>query len=85
MPVVKIRAHRQITIPKTLFDELDLQEGDFMEVSRKKDQIVVKRKKSIDAEDRLTPEEEKLVAQGFSDLQRGDYETWEQLKHDMDL
>ena len=85
MPIVKIRTNRQITIPKILFDELDLQEGDFMEVSRKKNQLVVKRKKLVDAEDTLTPEEEKLVAKGFSNLQRGKYETWEQLKHDLDL
>jgi len=30
MAVVKIRTNRQITIPKRIFDELGLREGDFV-------------------------------------------------------
>jgi AbrB family looped-hinge helix DNA binding protein len=85
MPVVKIRTNRQITIPKRIFDELGLKEGDYMEVTRAKDKVVVKPKRLVDPEDTLSPEEEKLVERGFEELKRGQYVTWEQLKHDLDL
>jgi AbrB family looped-hinge helix DNA binding protein len=85
MPVVKIRTNRQVTIPKLIFDELGLEEGEFVEVTRKSDHIVIKPKKLVDPEDTLTPEEEKLVERGFEQLKRGDYATWEELKHELDL
>ena len=33
MPIVKIRTNRQVTVPKAIFDDLGLKEGDFVEVS----------------------------------------------------
>ena len=48
MPVVKIRPNRQITIPKHIFEELGLKEGEFVEVARIKDTVVVKPKKLVD-------------------------------------
>lgn len=85
MPVVKIRTNRQITIPKSIFDDLGLKEGDFVEVTRNKDEVVVKPKRLVDRDDSLTPEEEKIVAKGFEQLRRGEYMAWEKLKHELGL
>lgn len=85
MPIVKVRTNRQVTIPKVIFDELGLQEGEFVEVKRVKDRIVIRPKKLIDPDDTLTPEEEKLVEKGFEQLRRGEYVTWEELKRELDL
>jgi AbrB family looped-hinge helix DNA binding protein len=85
MPVVKIRTNRQVTIPKLIFDELGLKEGEFVEVTRRKDYIIIKPKRLVDPEDTLTPEEEELVEKGFEQLKRGDYVTWEELKNELDL
>jgi AbrB family looped-hinge helix DNA binding protein len=85
MPVVKIRTNRQVTVPKLIFDELGLKEGDFVEVSRKGEDIVIKPKRLVDVEDTLSPEEEKLVDQGFKQLKRGEFVLWKELKNELDL
>lgn len=85
MPVVKVRTNRQVTIPKVIFDALGLKEGDFVEVTLKKNHIVIAPKRLVDPEDTLTPEEEKIVDKGFAQLKRGEYVTWEELKHELDL
>ena len=85
MPVVKIRTNRQVTVPKAIFDELGLKEGDFVEVSVEGANIVIKPKRLVDLEDTLSPEEEKLVDKGFKQLKQGEYVSWEELKHELGL
>jgi len=85
MRIVKIRTNRQVTVPKVIFDELGLKEGDFVEVSRKGEDIVIKPKRLVDVEDTLSPEEEKFVEQGFRELKRGESVLWRELKNELDL
>jgi len=85
MSIVKIRTNRQVTVPKVIFDELGLKEGDFVEVSRKGENIVIKPKRLVDVEDTLSPEEEKLVDQGFKQLKRGESVLWKELKDELGL
>ena len=40
MELVKITRNRQVTIPKKLFDQLELDEGDYLEVTRDGNEIV---------------------------------------------
>ena len=84
MPIVKVRANRQVTIPKLIFDELGLKEGDFVEVILQENQIIITPKRLVDLEETLTPEEEKIVEKGFAQLKRGEYVTWEELKDELD-
>ncbi|MFQ5870395.1 MAG: AbrB/MazE/SpoVT family DNA-binding domain-containing protein [Candidatus Zixiibacteriota bacterium] len=58
MPLVKITRSRQVTIPKELFEGLDLQQGDYIEVTREGDQLILRPKTVVDrqraqAKDRL--------------------------------
>ena len=85
MPIVKIRTNRQVTVPKAIFDDLGLQEGDFGEVSLQGTNIVIKPKRLVDMEESLSPEEEKLVEIGFEQLKNGEYVAWDDLKHELDL
>ncbi len=87
MPIVKVRTNRQVTIPKKIFDELGLKEGDFVDVKRAKRSIVIKPKKLVDADawDTLTPEEEEEVEEGFEQIERGEYVTWKDLKKELRL
>lgn len=85
MPTVKIRSNRQVTIPKSILEDLGLQEGDCFEITHTKKHIMLKPQKSPDLEDTLTPEEEKLVKKGFDQLKRGDYVDWEELKNELGL
>lgn len=49
MAVSKIGQRRQVTIPKDLFVELGLKEGDFIEVVPLNDGIFIKPKKLVDS------------------------------------
>jgi len=85
MAIVKIRTNRQVTVPKAIFDELGLKEGDFVEVSLHGTDIVIKPKRLVDVEESLSPEEEKLVEKGFQQLKRGEVVAWKELKHELGL
>jgi AbrB family looped-hinge helix DNA binding protein len=51
MLLTKIGERRQVHIPKTIFEEMHLQPGEFMEVFRQSDdEIVLKKKKIVDME-----------------------------------
>ncbi len=85
MPVVRIRTNRQVTIPKKVFDDLGLREGDFVEVTRSENAVLIKPKKLVDPEDALTPEEKKIVEKGFDELKRGKSVPWSKVKHGLGL
>ena len=84
MAVSKLGQRRQGVVPKEICEELGLAEGDFVEVSSNKGAAVVRPKKLVDADDILTPEEEKLVRRGEAQLRRGQSISLEQLEHDLD-
>lgn len=83
MSIVKIRTNRQITIPKRIFDELGLREGDFIQIAIEGSRIVLVPKRLVDLDECLSPEEEKLVAQGFEELKRGQFVTWNDLRDEL--
>ncbi|KKU82517.1 MAG: hypothetical protein UY09_C0012G0021 [Parcubacteria group bacterium GW2011_GWA2_47_8] len=60
-PVVKIRTNRQVTIPKIIFEELGLNEGDFVEVTILNDAALIKPKKLVDRD----------LSEALSDLKAG--------------
>jgi len=49
MTILRIGQRRQIIIPKDIFQQMHLKEGDFVEITRQSDdEIVLKRKKLVD-------------------------------------
>jgi AbrB family looped-hinge helix DNA binding protein len=85
MPISKLGQRRQVVIPKEICDELRLQEGDFVEVTSAEGQVVITPKKLVDADDVLTPEEEKLVRKGEAQLKKGEHVVWDDVKKQLDL
>ena len=83
MPTVKIRTNRQVTVPKVIFDDLGLKEGDYVDVSRQGSEIVIRPKRLVDLDDTLSPEEEKLVEKGFRELRQGKSVAWSALKDEL--
>src|SRR6267378_5100326 len=83
MPIGKIGQRRQVVIPKEIFDALGLHTGDFVEVTRIKQTVVIKPKKLVDADDVLTPEEEAIVRKGERQLRQGKSKPWSQIKHEL--
>jgi AbrB family looped-hinge helix DNA binding protein len=85
MPISKLGQRRQVVIPKEICDALGLHEGDFVEVTSTKGQVIIKPKKLVDADDVLTPEEEKLVRKGEAQLKKGEHVAWDDVKKQLDL
>jgi len=85
MPISKLGQRRQVVIPKDICDELGLQEGDFVEVSLVEGLVIIKPKKLVDANDVLTPEEEKVVRKGEAQLKKGEHVLWDDVKKQLNL
>ena len=83
MPTVKIRTNRQVTVPKVIFDDLGLKEGDYVDVILQGSDIVIRPKRLVDLDDTLSPEEEQLVEKGFRELRQGKSVAWSALKDEM--
>jgi len=83
VPTVKIRTNRQVTVPKVIFDDLGLKEGDYVDVSLQGSDIVIRPKRLVDLDDTLSPEEEQLVEQGFRELRQGKSVAWNELKDEL--
>jgi hypothetical protein len=47
--------------------------------------VVITPKKLVDADDVLTPEEEKLVRKGEAQLKKGEHVVWDDVKKQLDL
>lgn len=42
MPLIKVRRHHQITLPKSIREKLDISEGDYLEMNEQNGQIVLR-------------------------------------------
>jgi len=76
----KIKMNRQVTIPKDIFDDLEWNEGDFVQIKRAKNGVFIAPKKLVDPDDILTPEDEAAIREGEAQLRRGEYVLWEDVK-----
>ena len=85
MPISKLGQRRQVVIPKEICDELGLHEGDFVEVTSTEGLVIIKPKKLVDADDVLTPEDEKLVRKGEAQLKKGKHVLWDDVKTQLNL
>jgi len=50
MSVVKVLRHGQMTLPKTLREELDIKEGDILEIELEKSHLILKTNVLVDKE-----------------------------------
>jgi AbrB family looped-hinge helix DNA binding protein len=90
--VLRLGQRRQVAIPKIICDELGLRRGDFVEVTRSSDHVVIKPKKLVGLaptknplEVSLTLDEEKAVARGFKQLKRGEHVKWDELRNELGM
>ena len=65
MPVVKVMKHRQVAIPKELFEQLELEVGDYLEAKIEKGKLVYVPKEIID---RKTAQ---AIGEAFEDIKAG--------------
>ena len=74
MPLIKVKKHFQITLPSNLRRNLKMAEGDFLEVERHDNELVLKPVKVVhpDQEYFYAEEWQKGEAQADKDIAQGD-------------
>ena len=68
--VSRIGQRRQVVIPKALFDALQLQEGDFVEMTVERGHVAMRPKRLVDVSEVLSKGETVKVRQGEAQLKR---------------
>jgi AbrB family looped-hinge helix DNA binding protein len=80
----RIGPKRQVVIPKAVFDQLRLSEGDVMEVTAREGSVSIKRKQLVDPES-LTASEAKKVRHGLKQASDGKTRPWAKVKDELGL
>lgn len=81
--ISRIGQRRQVVIPKRAFEALQLQEGDFVEVTVERGRLAMRPKRLVDVGDVLTKSEAAKVRQGEVQLKAGRSKPWRTIKHDL--
>jgi bifunctional DNA-binding transcriptional regulator/antitoxin component of YhaV-PrlF toxin-antitoxin module len=84
-PVGRVGQRRQVVIPRVIFDNLRMREGDFVAFTQKGNGVLVKPKRLVDPGDVLTPAEAKKVRQGLRQVKAGKTKPWADVKREMGL
>jgi AbrB family looped-hinge helix DNA binding protein len=87
--VGRVGRRRQVVIPRDILDGLNLQAGDLVSFAEHKNGILIRpkraRKPTVDADDTLTPAEEKMVRRGEGAFKRGESKSWRDVKNALSL
>jgi AbrB family looped-hinge helix DNA binding protein len=67
MPVSKLGQRRQVVIPKDICEELGLEEGDYVEVERQGNKLVLTPKRLVEKH----PEIDRRLAEAEEDIREG--------------
>jgi bifunctional DNA-binding transcriptional regulator/antitoxin component of YhaV-PrlF toxin-antitoxin module len=79
----RVGQRRQVVIPREIFENLDMHEGDFVAVEQRGQSVVMKAKKLVDPDDVLTPAEGALVRKAEREMKQGKSITLAQLHRDL--
>ena len=74
MPIVKVGSKHQVVIPKVVRDELGIEPGDYVEISRRKNGALIKRQQMIDApltDEKLGPKARASLRASLKDVADG--------------
>jgi bifunctional DNA-binding transcriptional regulator/antitoxin component of YhaV-PrlF toxin-antitoxin module len=79
----RVGQRRQVVIPREFLEQLQMNVGDTVSITRTKNSVVIEPRRVVDTDDKLTPEEAKTVRRGEAQLRRGDAKAWRDIKHAM--
>lgn len=87
--VGRVGRRRQVVIPQDILEALNLEAGDLVEFAEQRNGILITPKRTpktvIDADDTLTPAEERIVRRGEAEFKRGESKSWRDVKHALSL
>ncbi len=86
MAIGKVGQRRQVVIPKDIFEDLNMHEGDFVEVKKQNNGVFIKPKKLVDEDDTIvTPELAKELRKAEAQIKAGKGIPWEEVKKRLKL
>ena len=78
----RVGQRRQVVIPREISEALNIREGDFVAFARHPHGVLIKPKRLVDDDTRLTPQEAKLVRRGMKQIKEGRFRLWGDVKHE---
>jgi len=79
----RIGRRRQVVIPREFLETLNIQEGDFVALTRKSNGVLIKPKRPAGGDTILTPLEAKMVRRGMKQIKQGRFKVWSDVKHEL--
>jgi AbrB family looped-hinge helix DNA binding protein len=83
--IARVGQRRQVIIPRDILKTLNLQAGDLVAFTEKRDGVLITPKRQIDPDDTLTPKEARIVRRGLAQLKRGESKPWRAVKNVLSL
>ena len=85
MPLIQIREKAQITIPSSIRKELGIKKGDYLDIVKEDDKIVIIPKILIDKVSvNLSAKGEEMLKEAINDVKKGKVKTYNNVKHFID-
>jgi AbrB family looped-hinge helix DNA binding protein len=85
MPLVQVREKAQITIPSRIRKELGIKKGDYLEIVKEGDKIVIIPKILVDKVSvNLSAKGEEMIKEAVDDVKKGKVKTHNNVKHFID-
>ena len=84
-PIGRVGQRRQVVIPREIFDNLRMREGDFVAFTKHGNGVLVKPRRVVDPDDVLTPTEAKRLRQSLKQTRQGKTRPWADIKHELGL
>lgn len=81
----RVGQRRQVVIPREIFDNLRMREGDFVAFTKHGNGVLVKPRRVVDPDDVLTAAEVKRLRQSLKQTRQGKTRLWADIKHELDL
>src|ERR1700730_11486477 len=81
--VGRVGQRRQVIIPRKIFENLQMREGDLVAFAQKENGVLIKPKRLVDPDDVLTREEGALVSKARREMRDGKYVSLAQLEHNL--
>jgi bifunctional DNA-binding transcriptional regulator/antitoxin component of YhaV-PrlF toxin-antitoxin module len=79
-PIGRVGQRRQVVIPREIFDNLCMREGDFVAFAKHGNGVLVKPRRVVDPDDVLTPTEVKRLRQSLKQTRQGKTRPWAEYK-----
>jgi bifunctional DNA-binding transcriptional regulator/antitoxin component of YhaV-PrlF toxin-antitoxin module len=84
-PIGRVGQRRQVVIPREIFDNLHMREGDFVAFAKHGNGVLVKPRQVVDPGDVLTPDEAKRLRKSLRQTGQGKTRPWAEIKRELGL